>query len=467
MASQTSQSGKPLEEKKSKWRLFGKTTNKSSERLAEPNQNNQKRSDTAAPSNNSHRSSAGTDDSGSSVRGSVHNTQPEAHLSNPAERHSLSADRVGNTAPRINGMLHRTSPVEVQPGVMTTQSGIAVEKVFQPQSVLSSSSTPSVRQETYTDPITGEVTTKTITTVITETTTTQITKPAMSPRLDDLDVEEERRLAAEFLAASASRQSPAVHHGLQPPPRTRGSLKQGKTPIAIASHDTMVNDTQRPIKPSPDREPIGRQPSDYERLSWNRQSAELEKHLPQLRPDYVDQTQSNGHVPQTDIYRQPVKVNETAQRVRKSDVHNHEVFQSLSLTKSSQQSPETRIHSQSNYGNKSTQPVTIERQASIAGVPRSMPHSHGLTPPLEEHELSETTSMGNKRESWTSFGKNRSNDQENFGVKLDHRSEHMLNGNRDGGKIDDKARLKNNDIARTSFVGNYENERIGLGGGRR
>lgn len=312
MASQTSRSGKPLEEKKSKWRLFGKASNKSSERLAEPDQ---KRLDTSATSNESHRSSA-TDDSGSLVRGSVYTTQPEAYLPKPTEQRSMIADRVGNYGTRLNGTLQRTSPVEVHPGVINTQSGIAVEKVFQPQSVLSSSSTPSVRQETYTDPITGEVTTKTITTVITETTTTQITKPAASPRLDDLDVEEERRLAAEFLAASASRQPQVAHHGLQPPPRTRGSLKQGKTPRVMPAHDTMGTDASRPTPESPDREQIGQQSSDYERLSWDRHSPEMEKHLPHLRPDYIDPTQSAGHVPHSDLYRQPVKANETAQRVR-------------------------------------------------------------------------------------------------------------------------------------------------------
>lgn len=505
MASQTSQSqsGKPLEEKKSKWRLFGKTTNKSSERLVEPHQNNHKRSDTSATSNDSHRSSAGTDDSGSLVRGSVYNTQPEAHISKPAEQYSLTADRVGNPGPRINGTMHKASPVEVHPGIMATQSGIAIEKVFQPQSVLSSSSTPSVRQETYTDPITGEVTTKTITTVVTETTTTQVTKPATSPRLDDLDVEEERRLAAEFLAASASRQSQAVHHGLQPPPRTRGSLKQGKTPIAISVHDTLVNDAPRAIRTDSDREPVGRQSSDYERLSWDRHSSELEKHLPQLRPDYIDPAQSGGYIPQNNLYRQQAKANETAQRVKKPKLHNHEGSKSVQLTQTSQQSPETRIHSQSsygnnsqqlpeariqsqsnygnnshqssetridnqsNYGNKITQPVTIERKASIAGVPRSMPHPHGLTPPLEEQEPNEVVSTGNRRESWSSFGKNRPNDQESFGVKVNHHPEHTLNGNRDGGKIGDQTRLKSNDIAKKSLMGNYENEQIGLGGGRR
>lgn len=489
MASQTSQSqsGKPFEEKKSKWRIFGKTTNKSSERLVEPpgHQNNHKHSDTSATSNGSHRSSAGTDDSRSIVRGSVYNTQPEAHISKPAEQHLLTADRVGNPGPRINGTMHKASPVEVHPGIMATQSGIAIEKVFQPQSVLSSSSTPSVRQETYTDPITGEVTTKTITTVVTETTTTQVTKPAVSPRLDDLDVEEERRLAAEFLAASASRQSQAVHHGLQPPPRTRGSLKQGKTPMAISVHDTVVNDAPRAIRTDSDRESVGRQSSDYERMSWDRHSSELEKHLPQLRPDYIDPAQSGGYIPQNDLHRQQAKANETAQRVKEPKLHNHEGYKSVQLTQNSQQLPETRIHSQSsygnnshqssetrihsqsNYGNKITQPVTIERKASIAGIPRSMPNPHGLTPPLEEQEPNEVVSTGNRRESWSSFGKNRPNDQESFGIKVNHHPEHILNGNRDGGKIGDQTRLKSNDIAKTSLVGNYENERIGLGGGKR
>lgn len=316
MASRTSQSGKPLEEKKSKWRLFGKTPNKSSERLAEPTK---KRPDMSTTSNESHRSS-NTDDSGSFARGSVYNTQPEASLPKPTEQRSLTAGRVGNSGPHINGILQKSSPVEVQPGMMTTQSGVAVEKIFQPQSVLSSSSTPSVRQETYTDPITGEVTTKTITTVITETTTTQITKPAVTPRRDDLDFDEERRLAAEFLAASASHQPQVTHHALQPPPRTRGSLKQGKTSMVMPIHNTTGTDAPRPIRTSPDREQVGRQSSENEILSWDRHPSELDKHLPQLRPNYTDPTQNDGHIAQNDLYRQSVKANETAQRVRRSKV---------------------------------------------------------------------------------------------------------------------------------------------------
>lgn len=96
-----------------------------------------------------------------------------------------------------------------------------------------------------------------------------------------------------------------------------------------------------------------------------------------------------------------------------------------------------------------------------------MPHPHGLTPPLEEQEPNEVISMGNKRESWSSFGKNRPNDQESFGVKVNHHAEPNLNGNSNGRKIGNETPLKNNDIARTSFVGNYEFDRIGLGGGRR
>lgn len=72
-----------------------------------------------------------------------------------------------------------------------------------------------------------------------------------------------------------------------------------------------------------------------------------------------------------------------------------------------------------------------------------MPHSHGLTPPLEEQEHSETVSTVNKRGSWGSFGKNRPNNQEDIGIKCNRHPEHTLNGNRDGGKIDDQTQLKN------------------------
>lgn len=95
-----------------------------------------------------------------------------------------------------------------------------------------------------------------------------------------------------------------------------------------------------------------------------------------------------------------------------------------------------------------------------------MPNSDGLTPPLEEQEQSEALPTGDKRESWSSFGKNRPNDQGNFGIKVNHHPEHILNGNGDGGKIGDQTRLKNQDIVRTGFVGSYDHERIGLGGGR-
>lgn len=313
MPSKTSQPARPLEEKRSKWRLFGKSSNKSSERVADPNQRHW---DTSTTSNESQRSSA-TDESRSLADGSVCDTSPaKAHLAKSSDRYTVvAADHGNNSGLGMNSALHDKSPKLVHPGTMTTQSGISIEKVFQPQSVLSSSSTPSVRQETYTDPITGEVTTKTITTVVTETTTTHVTKPSISPRDNDLDVDEERRLATEYLAVNASRNAQATHHGLKPPPRSRGSLKQGNTPSANPVHDKRASDTSKSLFPSPERDQVDQRSSDYGSKPYRRRSSETEKHLPKLESNHLDSTQSLDYQAQNKNHRVSVRLDDITRKV--------------------------------------------------------------------------------------------------------------------------------------------------------
>lgn len=227
---------KPLEEKRSKWKLFSKSGNKSNDHL-----NSQVKA--------ADRLSNGSGTTSDGVRGSIDASRPQVSGNGPAKtasvkeaphqghhhttlqtshqdsHHQLSGPSSGAGLDRgYRGVMNNTPPKQVHPGLVATQSGITMQKEFQPQSMLSSSSTPSVRQETYTDPVTGEIITKTITTVLTETTTTQVTRPPIpSPRDDELDLEEERRLATEYLAASELR----LTSGLQPPPRSRGSIGQG------------------------------------------------------------------------------------------------------------------------------------------------------------------------------------------------------------------------------------------------
>lgn len=307
---------KKVEEKRSKWRLFGKGANKSTERLPEPGQ---RRSDASATSNESQRSSA-TDDSRSLVNGSMNTTSLQEALPTMLSRQpsGIAADHGSNAGSKMNGTLHNTSPKEVHPGLVTTQSGITIEKVFQPQSVLSSSSTPSVRQETFTDPITGEVTTKTITTVVTETTTTQVIRPPMSPVGNDVDMEEERRLAKEYLAASDLSNAQRSQHGLQPPPGPRGSLKQGNRRTATPNGNTPSSIASRPFHHSPEQEVSGRRSSDLHSLgsrSSDRYASGKKDHPPQSGPKEAGPTQNAENISQNDYFRRTSKPNEAMRKV--------------------------------------------------------------------------------------------------------------------------------------------------------
>lgn len=307
---------KQVDEKRSKWRLFGKGTNKNAERQIEPGQRS---SDASATSNESHRSS-GAEEDRTLINGSRNDKSPrETHPVILATQYSgIAADRRSNSGPLTNGTLHNISRKDIHPGLMATQSGITIEKVFHPQSVLSSSSTPSVRQETFTDPITGEMTTKTITTVVTETTTTQVIKPPVSQLDDDLDVEEERRLAAEYLATSELRSTRGPSHGLRPPPRPRGSLTQDGTPSATPIYAAVNTVASPPRRHSPQQETTDPRPSDCHPSashSCDRFSFGNANRKSQLGADRVSSTQTVEYTAHNDRHREPLTPNEIKRKV--------------------------------------------------------------------------------------------------------------------------------------------------------
>ncbi|KAJ0116627.1 hypothetical protein J7T55_009777 [Diaporthe amygdali] len=100
-------------------------------------------------------------------------------------------------------------------------SNASIAPVEHTKSTSTSTSSPVVKRDTYTDPVTGELTITMTTTTITTTTTTRIIKipPATN---DEVDLDEERRLAAEYLESNGLN-SPRVRPGLQPAPRRAGS----------------------------------------------------------------------------------------------------------------------------------------------------------------------------------------------------------------------------------------------------
>ncbi|KAL1869576.1 hypothetical protein Daus18300_005430 [Diaporthe australafricana] len=96
-------------------------------------------------------------------------------------------------------------------------SNASLAPVEHTKSTSTSTSGPVVRRETHTDPVTGELTIIMTTTIVTTTTTTRTIKIPPATQ-DEVDLDEERRLAAEYLA-SGGLQSPRVRPGLQPAPR--------------------------------------------------------------------------------------------------------------------------------------------------------------------------------------------------------------------------------------------------------
>lgn len=105
-----------------------------------------------------------------------------------------------------------------------TLSNSSIAPVEHTKSTSTSTSSPVVTRETHTDPVTGDLIITMTTTIVTTTTTKRIIKIPPATR-DEVDLDEERRLAAEYLASNGM-QSPRDPHrypGLQPAPRRSGS----------------------------------------------------------------------------------------------------------------------------------------------------------------------------------------------------------------------------------------------------
>lgn len=133
-----------------------------------------------------------------------------------------TTSQIRHTQPQVQSQNHQ-SQVQTQAQAQRQAEGQPQpEPQPQPQSTASSTASPTVKQETYVDPVTNETTT---TTTITTVVTTVVTKPPPTSPVsvgDELDIEEERRLASQLLAASEIDDAHAPRRqGLQPTPISR------------------------------------------------------------------------------------------------------------------------------------------------------------------------------------------------------------------------------------------------------
>ncbi|KAG8158300.1 hypothetical protein KVR01_012061 [Diaporthe batatas] len=103
-----------------------------------------------------------------------------------------------------------------------TLSNSSIAPVEHTKSTATSTSSPVVTRETHTDPVTGDLIITMTTTIVTTTTTKRIIKIPPATR-DEVDLDEERRLAAEYLASNGMQSPRDRHPGLQPAPRRSGS----------------------------------------------------------------------------------------------------------------------------------------------------------------------------------------------------------------------------------------------------
>lgn len=216
---QQSQQSQQMEGKRSKWKLFSRGKTNSTEALAETSPVQRKPDDNCNwETNNVPPRSVDANISRSPINLSMSNSSAvaidagvQAHSSPAASNVSgAGASQMRHTQPQVQT---RVQP-HVQPQVQVPP------QTHHAQSTTASTASPTVRQETYVDPVTGETTT---TTTITTVVTTVVTKPPpTSPVADELDMEEERRLASELLAASEADDAHAPRlQGLQPAPMSR------------------------------------------------------------------------------------------------------------------------------------------------------------------------------------------------------------------------------------------------------
>lgn len=191
-----------LEGKRSKWKLFARARNGSTDALPELSQ----ALNESVPQQQDNRKSVATQNS-TTTNVSVTSSKDSCDKTSAISGHCIDSSR--HISPATNGSLTKTfavAPDVGYPGQMLPQVTTAP-----------SSTNPPVQQELFVDPVTGDMTTRTIITTVVTTVVNKSQFPPSRPSLQ-LDIEEERRLASEYLAARAlNEHGPG---GLHPAPKS-------------------------------------------------------------------------------------------------------------------------------------------------------------------------------------------------------------------------------------------------------
>lgn len=130
------------------------------------------------------------------------------------ENASLPGQIITNSSDDSSELKESIASPSLNPRSLSNSSIAPVEHT---KSTSTSTSSPVVTRETHTDPVTGDLLITMTTTIVTTTTTKRIIKIPPATQ-DEVDLDEERRLAAEYLASNGLN-SPRDHPGLYPAPR--------------------------------------------------------------------------------------------------------------------------------------------------------------------------------------------------------------------------------------------------------
>lgn len=171
----------------------------------------------------SHSSSAAKQNSSRSDES--YRDRPTKRLDDQAfENASLPGQLVTHSSDASSELKESTASPSLNPRSLSNSSIAPVEHT---KSTSTSTSSPVVTRETHTDPLTGDLIITMTTTIVTTTTTKRIIKIPPATQ-DEVDLDEERRLAAEYLASNGLISPKDPHHhrpgpGLHPTPRRAGS----------------------------------------------------------------------------------------------------------------------------------------------------------------------------------------------------------------------------------------------------
>lgn len=131
------------------------------------------------------------------------------------ENASLPGQIITNSSDASSELKESTASPSLNPRSLSNSSIAPVEHT---KSTSTSTSSPVVTRETHTDPLTGDLIITMTTTIVTTTTTKRIIKiPPATP--DEVDLDEERRLATEYLESNGLNSPRGDRPGLHPAPR--------------------------------------------------------------------------------------------------------------------------------------------------------------------------------------------------------------------------------------------------------